>query len=412
MTDVTIIGAGPYGLSIAANLRRRNVPIRILGRSMGMWTEQMPKGMVLKSDGFATSFGGMPLTLKKFCESTGRAYGDLGYRVPIADVIDYARAFEQEYIGEVEDEHVETILPYNKGFQVRLRRGDEFFSKRVIVATGLMGLQRLPVIPGMTSDRMSHSCNHNDLSTFAGKRVIVIGAGQSAFHSAALLHEQGAAHVTVLNRRPAHWFDPAGEAVPNTWTRIRHPNFGLGPGWKTWLWSEAPRVFYHLPPSLRLSTAYSTFGPAGSGWLKARVMGVSGIDVKITQISHAECSENKVTIMGSDPDGQTQRYSADHVIAATGYKADLRRIGFLGALLKAKRNEMEWLADGLPRLNSRFETTIPGLHVAGYLSAGSWGPSMRFIYGTNFAGPHIARELADVVKTMVAVPSIFANQAA
>ena len=401
MTDVTIIGAGPYGLSIAANLRRRNVPIRIFGRTMAMWTDHMPRGMVLKSDGFATNFGGMPLTLEKFCERTGRPYGDLGHRTPIADVIAYAQAYQQEYIGEIEDDHVEAVTPYAGGFRVQLRNRDEYISKKVIVATGLMGFQRLPEIPGMDPGRMTHASAHHDLSIFADKRMIVIGAGQSAFETAALLHEQGARHITILNRRQAFWFKPEGEAVPNAWTRIRHPNFGLGPGWKTWLWSEAPNLFYYLPPGLRLSKAYTTFGPAGSGWLKDRVIGVPGIDIRVTQINKADCSGEGVEIIGSDPNGRLQSYTGDHVIAATGYKADMRRIAFLEPLLKAKGKDMEWLADGLPRLNRRYETTIPGLHVAGYLSAGCWGPSMRFIYGTNFAAPHIARHLASEVKTTV-----------
>lgn len=412
MTDVTIIGAGPYGLSIAANLRRRDVPFRIFGRSMAMWTDHMPRGMVLKSDGFATNLGGMPLTLRKFCEQSGRSYGDLGHRTPIADMIAYAQAFQQAYVGDVEDDQVETITSYNAGFQVRLRTGDEFFSSRVIVATGLMGFQRLPEIPGMDPERMTHASAHNDLLSFANKRVIVIGAGQSAFETAALLHEQGARQVTVLNRRQAYWFNPDGESVPNAWTRIRHPNFGLGPGWKTWLWSEAPTLFYHLPPGLRLSKAFSTFGPAGSGWLKDRVIGVSGIEIRIVQINRAECSADGVEIFGSDPNGRMQSYSADHVIAATGYKADMRRIPFLEPLLNAKRNDMEWLADGLPRLNNRFETSIPGLHTAGFMSAGCWGPSMRFIYGTNFAAPHIAHHLVEARKTSVSAASVYAKQPA
>jgi hypothetical protein len=73
---------------------------------------------------------------------------------------------------------------------------------------------------------------------------------------------------------------------------------------------------------------------------------------------------------------------------------------------------MTWIADGIPALNRRFETTLPGLHIAGYASAMSWGPSMRFIYGTNFAGPFIARNIGHATKTNILFNRPLIKQAA
>ena len=53
--QLAIVGAGPYGLSIAAHLRERGVNFRIFGTPMRTWREQMPRGMLLKSDGFASN---------------------------------------------------------------------------------------------------------------------------------------------------------------------------------------------------------------------------------------------------------------------------------------------------------------------------------------------------------------------
>ena len=54
MTRVVIIGAGPYGLSVAAHLRAHGVAFRIFGAPLDSWRNHMPVGMMLKSDGFAS----------------------------------------------------------------------------------------------------------------------------------------------------------------------------------------------------------------------------------------------------------------------------------------------------------------------------------------------------------------------
>src|SRR5216684_8632385 len=81
--DVAIIGAGPYGLSVAAHLRGLGVPFRIFGRPMDSWLAHMPKGMMLKSDGFASNIydPGGGFTLEKFCAQRGIEYANMGIPV-------------------------------------------------------------------------------------------------------------------------------------------------------------------------------------------------------------------------------------------------------------------------------------------------------------------------------------------
>lgn len=378
MTTV-IIGAGPYGLSIAANLRQHNIAYRIFGRTMTMWSDHMPKGMLLKSDGFATNLGGLPLTLERFCQNTARTYAHRGYRMPVEDVIAYGHAFQKQCVGTVEDRRVVSVSIRKPGFLVGLDDGEEIFANRVIVATGLMGFEHVPTISGAQPGQISHSSAHHDLSRFHGQHVVVIGGGQSAFETAALVHEQGA-RVTVLSRRPPIWFAPEVPWVPTLMTRLRHPSFGMG-GWQTFFWSEAPKVFYRLPETFRAMKAYSTFGPAGSGWLRHRVLDVPGITLQVGTITRID--GNQLSVRDSET------ITADHIIAATGFKADLRKIDFLAPVI----SNVRWVRAGIPSLNRRFETSVPGLHVLGYLSAASWGPSMRFIYGTNFVGPYLADSL-------------------
>ena len=77
--ETAIIGAGPYGLSLAAHLRHRGLPYEMFGRPMRSWAEFMPRGMLLKSEGFASSLYDPKnaLPLAKYCRERGLGYADL-----------------------------------------------------------------------------------------------------------------------------------------------------------------------------------------------------------------------------------------------------------------------------------------------------------------------------------------------
>jgi cation diffusion facilitator CzcD-associated flavoprotein CzcO len=83
MIEVAIVGAGPYGLSIAAHLRGLGIPFRIFGRPMDSWVSHMPKGSCLKSDGFASNIydPNSEFTLEKYCSEQGIEYAHMGIPV-------------------------------------------------------------------------------------------------------------------------------------------------------------------------------------------------------------------------------------------------------------------------------------------------------------------------------------------
>jgi len=257
VTTIAVIGAGPYGLSIAAHLRQHQIPCRIFGVPMQMWRQHMPKGMVLKSDAFASNLSvpGNEFRLQDFCLERQRPYSDIGMRTPLQTIIDYALEVQRRYVGRVEESRVLSVSRNGRDFQLTLDTGEQCNAEKVVVASGLMPFRNLPdSLALLPNDMWSHVSAHHDLASFAGKRVIMIGGGQSALETAALLREAGA-EVTVVTRRPLFWFDPAQEVVkPTAWQRVRRPNFGLGPGWRTWFLSEAPAAYRHLP--------------AASGWPK------------------------------------------------------------------------------------------------------------------------------------------------
>lgn len=389
MADVAIVGAGPYGLSVAAHLGGAGVPFRIFGEPLEMWRQHMPKGMLLKSDGFASNLSAPhdALPLSEFCRETGLPYADIGFRAPLATMIQYGQEFQRRHVGHVEQARVIDIRTATGGYSLLLDSGETAFARNAILATGLFALKRVPdILAALPQDSLSHAADHHDLSQFAGRRVAVVGGGQSAVETAALLHEQGA-DVALLSRRPILWFSPdvaPDTFLPRAWLRVRRPNFGLGPGWRVFFWSEMPHAYSLMPRNFRLANAYSRLGPAGSDWIRQRVDQV--LPVYRGSLQSAELVRGKVRLTLVD---ERRMLTVDHVIAATGYEADIGRLPFLRHLLPSIAT-----VRGVPVLDQHFESvSASGLYFVGYLSAATFGPSMRFIYGTRFAAARLARRI-------------------
>ena len=393
MVEVVVIGAGPYGLSVAAHLRHMRVPFRVFGKPMGMWTDHMPKGLTLKSDAFASNIAapnnGFPL--ERFYRESGRTdYSPIGLRVPGSTVAEYGREFQRRYVGEVDEARVLETTKLRRGFRLVLDSGEQVLARKVVVAPGLLSLRHVPdALASLASGMVSHSSAHSDLSKFKGRRVTVIGAGQSACELAALLNEQGA-QVTMLTRRPLKWYEPKNEDQPGVrrtaWQKARRPNFGLGPGWRTYFWSERPYEFSYLPQATRYAKAYGLFAPAGSGWIKHRVHGI--IPIHTGTLSNVRMQGDEARLSVETTEGLVE-LSADHVIAATGYRPEVSRLPFLEQV----SGDIQTIK-GAPLLNRSFESSVSGLHFAGFLSGATFGPSMRFIYGARFAAQRLSQHLS------------------
>ena len=117
-TDLAIVGAGPYGLSIAAHARELGLDYQVIGSPMSFWRAHMPRGMLLKSDGFASNLfdPDKRLTLKAFCEDHGIAYADIGIPVRLDTFVDYGLAFQKKLVPDLRDE----ILHINRRDSQRL----------------------------------------------------------------------------------------------------------------------------------------------------------------------------------------------------------------------------------------------------------------------------------------------------
>lgn len=393
MSDVetTIIGAGPYGLSISAHLRAAGVPHRILGTPLESWRSFMPEGMILKSDHFASSLWDPAgkYTIRRYCAELGTPYQPYGRVLSRAEFLAYAEWFRRRAAGDVTDVKVERVDANGDGYRLDLADGTSFTSRQLVLATGYMAFQSIPPeLAGIGEPRVLHSARINDLTGFAGRDVTVIGAGQSALETAALMHEAGARARLLIRQDRIRWNPPPHSYQRLLVEKLRDPKAGLGSGYKELSLSELPRVFrYAFPAEKRHRFVATSWGPTGAAWLRPRLEGK--VEVLMGhQVRRATVEGGRVCLSVEGP-GTTTEIVTDHVIAGTGYSTDLDRMTVLSPALRARLAR----EGRVPRLDPWFETSSPGLFMVGLISAPSFGPVMRFMYGAKHAAPIVARRL-------------------
>ena len=390
--DVAIIGAGPHGLSLAAHLAAKGVDFRIFGKPMTTWSEHMPKTMTLKSDGFATNLSAPSpdSTLKAWSARNGVPYADQGLPIPLDTFLAYAGWFQKRYVRGVEPLNVTRLAQQGDDFRLTLESGEEVHAKSVVLAVGITWFEHTPqVLSALPAELRSHSAAHRDAAQFKGKDVAVIGAGSSAIDLAHLLHEQGA-KPRIVARASHIEYNKIPDAADETLIgRTLRPASGIGRGWRSLFCAEAPLLFYRLPQNLKRRAIDSHMHPAAGWFMREKVEGTIAMSLG-RSLTGAKAGNGRATLTLTNRAGETEALSFDHVIAATGYKMDMRRVPFLPQSLVARMAE----ADGTPILSDSFETPVPKLYAVGPAALESFGPLMRFMVGAEFAAPRVASRLA------------------
>lgn len=392
--DVAIIGAGPYGLSIAAHLSARGVGFRIFGKAMSFWSQQMPEGMRLKSEGFASSLFDPrgALTLAEYCRVKGLPYQHAGLPVRLETFVEYGQEFQRRFAPMLEEKMVRTVTRQDDCFALTLDTGEVVKARTVVCAVGIAHYAKMPAVLAALGDEFaSHSSAHSKLDRFRGKRVAIVGAGSSAADLAALLRGKGAAVQMIARGKKVRFHDPPPEHR-SLKDRLLRPLTGLGPGLKLAFYSRAPHIFRHFPEPFRLRKVRETLGPAGGWFIKDEVLGKVPIHVNAS-VTGAVVEGGAVRLRWSS-DGKEHAERFDHVIAATGFGVDIARLEFLSEEIRSGLRT----TGKAPELSAHFESSVPGLYFVGVSAANTFGPLMRFAYGARFAARRISRRLAAVAR--------------
>jgi len=380
-SEVLIIGAGPYGLSISTHLRGRGIDHLIVGRPMDTWRAHMPAGMYLKSETLGTDMSCPQdgYDLPGYARSEGIEGIGRGKPLPLEQFLDYSDWYIKQLVPDVSDVTVTEVKGVRGGFQVAFADAEPVSARNVVLATGVLPFFFIPPeLSGLPSELVSHTADHRNFDQFKGRRVAIVGSGSSALETAALLNEAGGeVHLVMRCPDAPIWGTKPLPLTPLV--RIRENR--LCEGWKCPLWNS-PTAFRRLPQNMRAEKARTVLGPLGAWWLKPRVEGVVNM-VRRTTVRGAEPSGSGVRLLLEGPNQSS--LEVDHVIAGTGFQVNLDRLDYLPQDLRARIATFS----GYPVLNRAAESTVPGLYFVGAAASFGLGPSMRFIAGTY----NVARQL-------------------
>jgi hypothetical protein len=381
---VAVIGAGPYGLAIAAHLNSAGIETRVFGETMGFWRKRMPKGMKLRSPWRASHIAdhAATLTLDRFVETHGLERVE---NLPIEHFIAYGEWFRRNAVPHLDARRIERIEAAAHGFRLVLADGESVHARRVVIAMGLANQEFRPAeFANLPSELASHSSEHVDFARFRGRRVAVIGRGQSACESAVLLAEAGA-EVELISRGEVIWIGAENPDVRRQdlrW-RVREAlasTGAVGPFPLDRL-VDMPGIVRLLPSGLRDWIAIRSLRPAATAWLKPRAGG--------TRFNPGR------TVVKARPHGEQialdlddgARSLFDHVLLGTGYRIDIGKLGVFAPELLARITRDQ----GYPILSAGFESSVPGLHFAGSSALKSMGPLMRFVWGAGYTARAMTR---------------------
>lgn len=388
---IAIIGAGPYGLSLAAHLKGRNIEHRIFGRPMQFWSQiaEAADERYLKSYCFGTNISS---------PTPGFSFAD--YNTPrgletfepcsMANFADYGIWFQQNVVPWTEPVNAAHVRREANGFAIALANGEQFLASQVVVATGLSCFARVPsALASLPTCLVSHTANIRTFKSFVGRRVAVIGAGQSALEAAALLYEAGASPELLVREDEILWHNRVTQNR-SLWRRLRSPISGLGTGPKGWALTHFPGAMHRFPEEFRTRFVKSHLPPEGAWWLRERFEKRVPVHLRASVVEARETGGRVTLQVHHAESGDIRPLEVDHVVAGSGYDISVNRICFLEQEL---RDEIQCV-ERSPKLSANFESSVPGLIFVGPTSAMSFGPLFRFVIGAGYTARTVSSYLA------------------
>jgi hypothetical protein len=388
--DLSIVGAGAYGLSLASYVNRSAIRLRIFGSAFNAWRSQMPSEMILKSTGFSSNISDPDgkFTLKKFCADRQIPYADEDLPIHIKDFCAYGVEFQRTLVPQLEDRQIVSLKQTANGFLLVTEDGEEVTARKVVLATGTSNYEYIPPeLKHLPRSLVTHSAGHRDFEPFRGRKLVVLGRGASAVNAAAFACAAGA-DVELFSRKTVEFDEiPSGKTPP--WHRpLLNPRTSLGPGWISMFLERTPWAFRLLPADLRLYVVKRKLGPAAGSYI--RIIAEDKFPIHTPAYLQSAAEEGgRVALVFKNESGVERKVVADHVICGTGFHVDPASLPYLDRTLVKQIRTI----DGSPVLSANFESSVPGLYFTGLPAAATFGPLLRFVHGTEFTSRTIDRHL-------------------
>jgi len=362
--DLLVIGAGPFGLAVAAQAGAQGVDYLVVGEPMGFWRSHMPERMLLRS---GPDWHLDPLdeyTVERYLAERGQTAKEVEplTREFYLDYVEWFQAGRNVQPDPVMVDRLERDHGGEGGFVATLIDGRTIAARRVVLAPGMGYFAHVPeeLAAAVPEGCGTHTCDAVDFAPLAGRRCLIMGGRQSAFEWAALIREAGAREVHVVHRHAS----PAFAEADWSWVNPLVEDMAANPGWfRSLLPGQQQEYGRRLWAEGRLKV---------EPWLEERV-NCDGItvwpDSTIVSCEELPTGELAVTLDGG------ARLTVDDVIFATGYKVDMARIPLLanGNLLA----ELE-TRNGFPVLDEYFESSVPGLFITSMPASQDFGPFFGF----------------------------------
>jgi cation diffusion facilitator CzcD-associated flavoprotein CzcO len=357
-TSLLVIGAGPYGVAIAARAVECGIDTTVVGKPMESWTQHMPRGMFLRSGpDWHLDASGVD-TFEAYLEEESIEPTDID-PVPIDVFLGYAAWFQSQKKVVGNHRLVTRLVADDGRFVATLDDDSEIRSDVVVAAPGNLCFRQLPDWAAAVPDDLgAHTCDLVDLTALRDARVLIVGGRQSAYEWAALLCDHGAARIDLVHRHDVPRFERVSWRFVDAYIDATLST----PGWWRSLSSTeqqaVARRFWEvgrltlewwLPPRLLEDRVHR--------WPGTEVVEVTADDV------------DSVTVTLSNGCG----LNVDRIVFATGYEVDLPRVPYLdGVIADVER------VDGAPVLDASFQTSVDGLYVPGFAATRDFGPFFGF----------------------------------
>lgn len=372
-TSLLVIGAGPYGVAVAAQARAAGIDTTVVGQPMALWRQHMPPGMFLRSGTDWHLDAAAIHTFAAFIEDRGIDQSTID-PIPIRTFLDYTDWFIAQKRLAIRDVRVTGLTRVDDRFHAQLEGAGHIVADRVVAATGIAQFQRWPAwaatLPPGTA---VHTCHLTDFERLRDHRVLIIGGRQSAYEWAALAADHGAARIDLVHRH----------ATP----RFAKVSWQFVDGYIDQ--TLAVKGWWRRLPLERQQAIGREFWAAGrltlEAWLAPRLPADR-------VASHPETSVVAVAAKGPHSVSVTLSnggtLDVDRIVLATGYEPQLANLPYLASLLPGIAQR-----DGFPLLDEGFQSTVPGLYFTGFTATRDFGAFFGFTKGCPAAAAIVVEAL-------------------